>query len=119
MPYLNDTGLSYLWGKIKAQLTARDTRIAGAESGVAIVIDGATASQNIAEGQFVYLRNHGTLTDGMYHASTTIASGTTLTSSNLAADADGGLNRLQGLIVYSSTQPSSPVKGMIWLKPKE
>ena len=47
-------------------------------------------------------------------ASTAIASGTTLSSSNLVTVPNGGFNN----IVYSATEPSSPIIGMIWLKPK-
>jgi len=48
----------------------------------------------VAAGQFVYLTNHDTLADGIYRASAAIATNGALSTSNLTADASGGLNAL-------------------------
>ena len=68
--------------------------LADAQAAMAIVVSGNTAPQNITAGHFVYVKNHSTLAAGLYHATADIASGATLSSSNLAADPDGGLNAL-------------------------
>ena len=79
------------------------------EEGLAIVVNGNTAPKNIAAGQYLFIKNHSTLTTGGYHATAAISSGGTISSSNVAADADGIANsinsKLGGFIVekYSST----------------
>ena len=60
--------------------------------GMAIVIDGDTAPKAIASGQYLFIKNHSTLATGGYHATAAIASGANITSSNVAADADGIVN---------------------------
>lgn len=68
------------------------------ESGLAIVQNGDTASVAITSGQYIFLKNHSTLPNGGYHATTNIASGTTISSSNVVADADGIANALNGAV---------------------
>ena len=63
------------------------------ESGLAIVANGNTHAA-ITSGQYVYVKNHSTLAEGMYTASTAIAANETLTTSNLTAINAGGLNAL-------------------------
>ena len=70
-----------------------DAAVNGIQDGLAIVANGNTHVA-ITSGQFVYVRNHSTLTEGLYVASTNIAANATLSSSNLTADAAGGLNAL-------------------------
>ena len=74
-----------------------DAAVNGIQDGLAIVANGNTHVA-ITSGQFVYVRNHSTLTEGLYVASTNIAANATLSSSNLTADAAGGLNALNGKI---------------------
>ena len=77
--------------------------IANVADGLAILATGDTHAQ-IAKGQFVYVRNHGTangfsgtavLADGLYVATAAINANGSLTTSNLAADGAGGLNALK------------------------
>ena len=68
-----------------------DAAVNGIQDGLAIVANGNTHVA-ITSGQFVYVRNHGTLTEGLYVASTNIAANATLSTSNLTADSAGGLN---------------------------
>ena len=90
------TGEKYTWNnKLNASVAA-------------IEATGNTAPKNITAGQFVVWK--GVLSV----AKAAITSGATLSSSNLATVANGGFNN----IIYSTTQPSSPTIGMIWLKPK-
>ena len=70
-----------------------DAAANGIEDALAIVATGNTHAA-ITSGQFVYVRNHSTLTEGLYVASSNIAANATLSSSNLAADSKGGLNAL-------------------------
>ena len=70
-----------------------DAAVNGIEDAMAIVANGNTHAA-ITSGQFVYVRNHNTLTEGLYVASSNIAANATLSSSNLTADSKGGLNAL-------------------------
>lgn len=73
-------------------------KIDGASGGImksiAIVANGNTHAA-IASGQYVYVRNHGTLSEGLYRASSAIAANGALSNSNLTADTTGGLNALK------------------------
>ena len=71
--------------------------------GLAIVANGNTHAA-ISSGQFVYVKNHGSLAEGLYVASTNIAANATLSNSNLTADSARGLNALNSKI---STQTGS------------
>ena len=70
-----------------------DENINGLQDGLAILANGNTHAA-ISAGQFVYVRNHGTLANGLYKANSNISVNATLTSSNLTADVSGGLNDL-------------------------
>ncbi len=59
--------------------------------GLAIIANGNTHAA-ITSGQYVYVRGHGTLADGLYQATANIAQDETLSGSNLTADSSGGLN---------------------------
>lgn len=69
--------------------------IAGVQNAVAIVANGDTHPA-IASGQFVYVRNHSTLAEGLYKATAAIGTDVALTTSNLTPDNQGGLNKLKG-----------------------
>lgn len=70
-----------------------DAAANGIQDALAIVATGNTHAA-ITSGQFVYVRSHSTLTEGLYVASSNIAANATLSSSNLTADSKGGLNAL-------------------------
>ena len=73
-------------------------------SSVAIMNNGDTAQSSISSGEFVYIRNHSTLAEGLYEASTAIAANVTLSSSNVTAVPGGGINALNSRInsIYSN-----------------
>lgn len=72
---------------LQAQNVAQD-------GAMAIVSTGNTHSA-ISAGQFVYVRNHGTLAEGLYTANSAITSNAILSSSNLTAVSGGGFNALK------------------------
>ena len=80
---------------IPGRVTKAETSVNALEDGLAIMANGNTHAA-IAADQAVYVRNHSTLADGLYWASTAIATNATLSTSNLTADASGGLNKLKG-----------------------
>jgi len=65
-----------------------DASLGAKDGALALVNSGDTASQNIASGKYVYVRGHSTLAEGLYTASSAIASGDTLSGSNLTAASD-------------------------------
>ena len=71
-----------------------DSAVAAVQDGLAIVADGNTHAA-VAKGQFVYVRNHDTLAEGLYKATEAIATNETLSTGNLTAESFGGLNDLQ------------------------
>lgn len=74
---------------INANMDKIDTAANGLEAGIAIVSNNNTHAA-VSKGQYVYVRNHGTLSEGMYKANSNIAANGTLSSSNLTA-VSGGL----------------------------
>lgn len=82
-------------------------QIGDVEGALAIVSTGNVHGA-ITSGQYVYIKNHDTLDDGLYVATTNISANGTLSSSNVTADsAGGGLNALNGKL----TERSSTVSG--------
>ena len=71
-----------------ADIAALSTSMGNANGAIAIVATGNTAPKAIPAGQFVLWSG------GLYTANSAIASGETLSSSNLTAVPDGGLNAL-------------------------
>lgn len=64
------------------------------QDGLAIVANGNTHAA-ISSGQFVYVKSHDTLSEGLYKATVSISANEALTSSNLTPDGSGGLNALK------------------------
>ena len=82
--------------------------VAALADGLAIVADGNTHAV-IPAGAFVFVRNHGTLADGLYTntSGSSIAQDAALTSSNLTADSAGGLNALNSKLITETI--SNPI----------
>ena len=76
-----------------------DAAISAGSGAIAIVSVGNTHAA-ISSGQYVYVRQHGSLSEGLYKASTNIAANGTLSSSNLEAVSGGGLNSLADHLAY-------------------
>ena len=75
-----------------ADIAALSTSMGNANGAMAIVATGDTAPKAIPAGQFVLWRG------GLHTANSAIASGETLSSSNLTAVPDGGLNAVKSAI---------------------
>ena len=82
-----------------------DSAAGGLMDAIAIVANGNTHAA-ISAGQYVYVHNHGTLAEGLYTANSAIAANATLTTSNLTADASGGLNAINSNIANLITTDS-------------
>jgi hypothetical protein len=86
---------------VKGLLDHAGDEINALGDGLAIIANGNTHAA-IAAGEFVFVRNHGSLATGLYKATTAIAANGALSSSNLAADSKGGLNSLSDHIASLS-----------------
>ena len=83
---------------VGSELTGLRNTLNQVEDAIAYVQSGDTASRTYTEGQFVYLKNHATLAEGLYTVNSGgIPSGTTVTG-HLTADTSGGLNALKSII---------------------
>ena len=80
-----------------------DSAVGGVQDALAIVCNGNTHGA-ITSGQFVYVRAHDTLQEGLYTANSNIAANATLSSSNLTANSSGGLNALNEQIAAINEQ---------------
>lgn len=78
---------------VQAQITANAQAIAKLDESIAIVSNGNTHAA-IAAGQYVYIKGHGTLAEGLYTANSAISANATLSNSNVTAVSGGGLNAL-------------------------
>ena len=68
-----------------------DTALHALGSGLAIIATGDTHVA-AASGDFIYIHSHGTLAEGLYKATTSIALNAALSGSNVTAVTGGGLN---------------------------
>lgn len=98
-----------------------DSAAGGLMDAIAIVANGNTHAA-ISAGQYVYVHNHGTLAEGLYTANSAIAANATLTTSNLTADASGGLNALNSkldskfrIITSGSMHDLAGQNGIFWM----
>lgn len=78
---------------VQAQITANAQAIAKLDESIAIVSNGNTHAA-IAAGQYVYIKGHETLAEGLYTANSAISANATLSNSNVTAVSGGGLNAL-------------------------
>ena len=79
--------------KVDAYAGKVNDSLAGVQDGLAIVAVGDTHAA-ITSGQYVYVKDHSTLPEGMYTASSNIAANGALSTSNLTAVSSGALNVL-------------------------
>ena len=70
-----------------------NTALNSVEDALAIVANGNTHIA-ITKGEYVYVKNHSTLSEGLYIAKSNISANDTLTTSNLSALSNGGFNLL-------------------------
>lgn len=79
--------------KIDAYAGKVNTGLDALRDGLGVLADGNTHAA-ITSGEFVFVKNHQTLPEGVYKATANIAANGALSTSNLTADARGGLNSL-------------------------
>lgn len=87
-----------------------DAAVHGVQNGMAILANGNVHSA-VTSGQYVYVRNHGTLAEGLYTATTNISTNATLSTSNLTAvPNNGALNTLRDDVTSLNSNLAKKVK---------
>jgi len=86
-----------------------DSATGGVMGSLAIVSNGNTHAA-IASGQYVYVRAHSTLAEGLYTARAAIAVNDTLSLSNLTAVSGGGLNKVAADLSTLNTDIATRLK---------
>ncbi len=81
-------------GPQQQEFNALQASSSAQQDGLAIVSNGNTHAA-ITSGQFVYVKNHSSLGEGLYRATAAISANGALSTSNLTADSAGGLNALK------------------------
>ena len=76
---------------------------------IAIVANGNTHGA-ITSGQYVYVRGHATLAEGLYTAKSAIAVNETLSGANLTAVSGGGLNKVHAELADMNTDIGTRLK---------
>ena len=89
--------VDYLRTDIPNALSADAASLTALGGGMAIISVGDTHVA-ITSGEYVYVKGHSTLAEGLYTASSNISANGTLSSSNLTAVSKGGLNALNDQI---------------------
>lgn len=77
------------------------------QNAIAIVSNG-NIHPAITKGEFVYIKNHSNLSDGLYVADADIIVDAELTSNNVSQDPEGGLNTLNNKISKRITKTITP-----------
>ena len=80
-------------GKVVDAVNSDNASLIKTEEALAIISTGNTHGA-INAGQYVYVRAHSTLAEGLYLASANVAANGTLSGSNVTAVSGGGLNAL-------------------------
>lgn len=68
---------------------------------------------SISTGQYVYVMNHSTLSEGMYIAKSAISANAALSTSNLTACSAGGLNYLNNKVIITGDQEKTISSGYV------
>ena len=89
-----------------------DAAVNGVQNGMAILANGNVHSA-VTSGQYVYVRNHGTLAEGLYTATMNISTNATLSTSNLTAvPNNGALNTLRDDITSLNSNLGNQAHGL-------
>lgn len=78
-------------------------KLTNTQKSVAILSDGNTHSA-IATGQYVYIKNHSSIAEGLYKATSAIPANTAITAAMVSAVSKGGLNDLATTLTEELTE---------------
>lgn len=84
---------------LQAQVTSQNQAIANNEGAMAYIVGNTnTTGSTLAVGQFVYVKGHSTIAEGLRTVTASISENGNITTSNTSACSEGGLNALNGKI---------------------
>jgi hypothetical protein len=87
--------------KIDTAVGANSTAIAKVQNGLAYIVgDTNTTGGTLAVGQFVYVKNHSSIAEGLRKVTADIAANGSITTNNTTDCTEGGLNALNSKVVY-------------------
>lgn len=91
-----------------AQGKVLNQAIANVQNGLAYIVGNTnTTGSTIAVGQFVYVKGHSTITEGLRVATASISANGNITTSNTSACSDGGINALNSKMANIGTISSA------------
>ena len=92
--------------KIDTAVGSNSTAIAKVQNGLAYIVGNTnTTGGTLAVGQFVYVKGHSTIAEGLRTVTASISANGNITTSNTSACSEGGLNALNSKYVFR-TKPS-------------
>ena len=95
--------ITYFPKPLNKQVAAISDSLTRTQKGLGIGAIGDTHDA-IGSGQFVYVKNHSSLAEGLYKSKAAIAQNGALSTSNLTPDGSGGLNDLQAQVTSLSSK---------------
>lgn len=102
---------------INGNMDKVDSALNALGNGLAIMANGNTHAA-ITIGQYVYVHNHGSLSQGLYIATSNISANGTLSSSNLQAVSGGGLNTLSAVELSFSANVTATTQNYVFKRGK-
>lgn len=85
---------------LQAQITSQNEAIANVQNGLANIVGNTnTTGSTLAVGQFVYVKGHSTIAEGLRKVTASISANASITTSNTTAVSGGGLNELNSNMV--------------------
>lgn len=99
-------------GKVVDAVNSDNASLIKTEEALAIISTGNTHGA-INAGQYVYVRAHSTLAEGLYIATANVAANGTLSGSNVTAVSGGGLNALNSKFDVRTLTGTSTASGTI------
>lgn len=92
---------------IDTTLASQNADIANTQSGIAYIVgDTNTTGSTLSAGQFVFVKGHASIAEGLRKVTASISPNGSITTSNTTAVSGGGLNALNSKIVNLSTVTS-------------
>lgn len=80
---------------LQAQVASANQAIENVQNGLAYIVGNTnTTGSTLAVGQFVYVKGHSTIAEGLYMVTASISANGSITTSNTSACTGGGLNEL-------------------------
>jgi hypothetical protein len=95
---------------LQTQVSGNTAAIANVQNGLAYIVGNTnTTGGTLAVGQFVYVKGHSTIPEGLRKVTSSISANGSITTSNTDACSEGGLNALNSNLGKTSTDQISNV----------